>query len=359
MAPRTREQDRARSARLDAVSIDPGRGELIVRPLPHDALLPAPGEVRLLEEGTVIAPEVLGRVPNTLACPPFPRLEWRPGNPKESPPIDQCFPEFIRLVDASNVRVLEFARRWGVLGICPHGLPKNHARRCEPLQLLEGCSPCWNAWEPIAVWRDMAREAAAILDVTAALRAGRPASGQVWRNVTGPRFEQMPIPGVSWKSMETDMELQRYVLSTYASRWVKLAGITPHVRWDGDEEAPHAIWTVESSQHDDFGFLFPTIAIQLAAALISPLGPFRCDSCGLAFLRRKRPQSGRRQYCLSCSESTGLAAKRDWARKHRARNRQVSVQAADDGTTGTGASPKTRRHAATTAEIQVDPIANG
>ena len=73
----------------------------------------------------------------------YPVLEWRDvGEDQQrtwASAGGPCLDEFIRLDEGAEEdfpsRVLVFARRWGVLGICLHGKPAMHGgpHRCSPL----------------------------------------------------------------------------------------------------------------------------------------------------------------------------------------------------------------------------------
>jgi hypothetical protein len=83
---------------------------------------------------------------------------------------------FIRLADASPEAVHTFARRWGVLGICHHGLPATHNPRPPELPSRSGtatwCYPLRQSgwyWEPLDIWHDFARRARAVLNLAAAM----------------------------------------------------------------------------------------------------------------------------------------------------------------------------------------------
>lgn len=117
------------------------------------------------------------------------RIEWRIPNEQLSPPLSGCLDEFIKLRNAEDAKIVEFARRWGVLGICRHGLPGVHLG-CRPLGVSEKnwdspehriWSPLFEAqrsdagwhWEPTDAWRYMASRVNGFLMVAADLRSGR------------------------------------------------------------------------------------------------------------------------------------------------------------------------------------------
>jgi DNA-directed RNA polymerase subunit RPC12/RpoP len=148
------------------------------------------------------------------------------------------------LESASSERIVEFARQWGPLGICPHGTPATHvlqkstvdSPRCFPLgrdaraweerdEQLEWdirgvneqgeliCHPeslddvldtTVNKWEPIAAWHCFARAFRALADIAANLRVGIKPRKVDWRAAhTGRNFTVAPIwEAESWQEPE-------------------------------------------------------------------------------------------------------------------------------------------------------------
>src|SRR5579871_6732932 len=63
------------------------------------------------------------------------KIIWRVGRPTESgemlslreiEPDSQLFTRFMKLHSADDKQLLDFARNYGVLGLCEHGLPMFH-----------------------------------------------------------------------------------------------------------------------------------------------------------------------------------------------------------------------------------------
>src|ERR1700682_234453 len=45
---------------------------------------------------------------------------------------DDLLRRFVALTGAKDEKILGFARRWGLLGLCEHGLPSEHNREIDP-----------------------------------------------------------------------------------------------------------------------------------------------------------------------------------------------------------------------------------
>jgi hypothetical protein len=84
--------------------------------------------------------------------------------------------DFARLATAPDRAFLEFARIWGVLGICPHG-DHIHHRMPVCLPRLVGDEMA----EPISRWRKRARVVQALLNIKTALDRKQSGQSADWR----------------------------------------------------------------------------------------------------------------------------------------------------------------------------------
>ena len=93
------------------------------------------------------------------------RLHW---DIDDDRPIEQPEPgqgmlnEFLTLQDADDEQIGAYARRWGILGVCHHGVPASHAAFANaverPCRLLREETDLY-AWEPLERWRYFSRQA--------------------------------------------------------------------------------------------------------------------------------------------------------------------------------------------------------
>src|ERR1039458_6121216 len=107
------------------------------------------------------------------------RLYFRPKgplHPANGQPERLVF-DFAGLSEASEKAFLEFSRKWGALGICPHGTTLHH--RSPPCLHLVGDELV----EPIAGWRGRARYVRSTLNIRTALNRGQTGSSADWRVV--------------------------------------------------------------------------------------------------------------------------------------------------------------------------------
>ena len=98
---------------------------------------------------------------------------------------------FVRLIDQPDRAFVAFARKWGIINICGHGVPASHF----PERYNEwteddhgpGCGRLnrgLDGWhrEKLSYWRDYAEQAATILNIAAQLNARHPtaARADIW-----------------------------------------------------------------------------------------------------------------------------------------------------------------------------------
>lgn len=210
---------------------------------------------------------------------------------------------FVAIED--SVGVLRFAKRYGILGLCGHGLPATHHRG------PGWCPPCgaaitadgWNTsalWEPIERWLLYVRQMAAVVRLASALCLGELGTDTDWATVS----EGRPTP-------RRDPRERRHVLAAVVNGLVHLAGVRPELEWGRESE--------RASLRLIGGGTFGALATQLMLAASQAHGIAVCSGCGRFYLRRVRaPQRGRGNFCANCV-STGVPAK---LRKRNQRTRQ-------------------------------------
>lgn len=247
--------------------------------------------------------------------------------------------QFVKLAEAPAEAIRDYARRWGVLQLCAHGLPASHTRGSHqretrvnftpPSDVLEGAvrrygaQPAWlphvgralNAWadeagvfgcrplrvsdgdglpqralfwEPLDPWRLFARHALAILRIADRLKEGRVGLPADWACIAG---------DASW-SRRQSVDGDRLALERLVNEWLVLGNVRPSMRWQ--------------SRSVDVRLagpnLFSVIALQLAFAVAGAEGLVVCSGCGAAYApttanRKRRPKAGQNNYCPRCRKS--------------------------------------------------------
>ena len=222
---------------------------------------------------------------------------------------------FARLRTATDI--LRFARQYGVLEFCQHGVPYTHNPRFlsiplmglvqspslwfpieadidgEPGFLIQGrgerpwCEPL--GIEAIEGWLFWSRMAAALLNVTAAFEGDRPTRRDDWECVITEEIDKRTqlidmLVARSWAG--------RVYLQEAVNRWLRLGAVRLALRWPIGVDK--AFLELETGTYGILG-------VQLLAAVTGAQTLSICDGCGTPYIREgRRPQVGRANYCPDC-----------------------------------------------------------
>lgn len=220
-------------------------------------------------------------------------------------PSRRTLDQFAELGGARPSRILAFARRWGLLELCRHRLPKTHNGRIvtAPGKVHLRCEQETRhglRLEPVAEWRHLARVAAAVLRLAAAAHTESPAAA-----------EDLALLAVG-EGLADLIQRKRYygVARVWSEYWLELAQLSPTVWSDGRI-------TFHAGGFDERGGLFGNLALQLALAIVRSDGFGICPSCRVQFT----PSRSSQRWCVECRRS-GLASKLGMAdlRSRRRRN---------------------------------------
>lgn len=174
--------------------------------------------------------------------------------------------EFLRLRDASDQAILDYARTWGVLELCAHNLPARHEfaihralRLPSPLAArssphvpnpanLRACLPMRR--EPLSTWRSFSAQCKALLSIAGDLQRSRAGREVDWNNLLRPGIH--PGPSVA---------AEKLCLRDAVDGWLQLGYIKPTV----DDVSGALTWTGAD--------LFGELAVQVALAVNALDGP--------------------------------------------------------------------------------------
>lgn len=236
--------------------------------------------------------------------------------------------QFCGLEGTRPPRILAFARRWGLLGLCEHELPWSHnpppfpapprtGLRAAALSAIKAGHPdaargilenasdaalssyCWPMEaEPIEVWQKFAREARALLEIGGTLsdgaRGGKPADPELWATVYERSRRMAP-----WWKRESAPAGERAILARVIDEWMRVGDVRPRPLWAGSRLDVRLEGTG----------LFGAIARELALTLASIEALGVCEGCG-AFYAPRRGQ----RFCLkpACHRIRERARLRRW-----------------------------------------------
>jgi hypothetical protein len=227
-------------------------------------------------------------------------LEWNPsGRYKQVAPDGQLLERFLGLYSAPDAAILQFARRYGTLRICPHGLPSSHDRDCYPAGWHEGVCR-----ESLEDWRFYSAQALALLKVAAALTRGQLPAAADWQTVYQRSGRKAP-----WWTR--DVEGERLGVEDVLQEMLSHGSPRLTAVWN-----PGCRPALEIAP----GGLYGAIAIQVCLRAAQSDGLARCDSCACWFTPpQRKPKAGQRTFCPDCRASGAPArfARRDYLERKR------------------------------------------
>lgn len=297
------------------------------------------------------------------------RLEWIPAADadgddwrwwREGEPASGALWAFIKLAtEPDGERFVDFARRFGVLGLTSAGRPgvTPQVRGLSSTdQVMKPWHGCAVSWEPIPAWRAYAANAKAIVYLATALRRGeRINAGKIIEEAgleSDPTGLSFPSP--TWGDELTqsdylhtmilrrpahlaynldrpdhDHQSQRQWLAWWTTdNWIAPSALIPTIVWDSDRpQLCLPIGRALAGTHEYYwppNMLFNILAAHLAAFICSgePVG--RCSRCGELHPRTRAPRADQPTYCDDCRPIAERQRKSKHAAQRRARERAVS-----------------------------------
>ncbi len=211
--------------------------------------------------------------------------------------------DFLSLSEGKPEYILDFARKWGMLGLCKHGLPASHdlpTISIEEFNKQEICHPVGR--ELLEDWREYARLLRALIRIATRLRKRESGSTEDWA-----------IAGQQEESLQSDLQKQQILLSNVFSRLLYVSDIRPFIKWE----------SFSNSVAVPFGYspksgLFGALALQ-ALFIVTNKSMVACAECGDIFEPERRPREGEQSYCIICGRA---AAMREASRRYRSRQKQ-------------------------------------
>jgi hypothetical protein len=231
---------------------------------------------------------------------------------------------FLRLHSATDIAILGYARRWGVLGLCEHWLPCSHnqypygahdgVRSCLPMLTSPPEGSSFRLREPLAAWRVWSQKAQALINIGARLNQGKIAGVEDWQ-----ALKELPSSPFGTEPFMESVAMARDQLAFELDGWISIGQVRPRISWRKDQ-ARFSLDAV-SSGPNLFGLLALNIAVAIAAGH-GEQGLAVCSACGLSYIPDRRPNPDRRNYCEKCRLK---AARREASRQYRQRERMKRV----------------------------------
>lgn len=245
-------------------------------------------------------------------------IHW--ADSKQAPPRRVIAPhdilqQFLKLADAKPLKIEAFARKWGILGICQHALPRTHnvwrasardsipldgdGAPCEPLGMVADMRG-YAGTEPIEAWQTWSQCARDTLALADAAHSDRKVSPEVWRRL----FGTTPLDRQDARSLKKGT-------ASAVQHWLEFGNVRPQFSWgaspiqivysgrDTWEPLPAAVPLRMGGRHGTT--LFPELAVRMMMTVTRIDALAVCSSCNNPFIPPgRRPAAGRRRYCETC-----------------------------------------------------------
>jgi hypothetical protein len=233
--------------------------------------------------------------------------------------------DFIPLAEATGESILAYARRWGVLEICEHNLPRTHRgesyeTRCRPLRHESERGGLYS--EPLSAWRSLAARVRATLNLAAALRLGNRGLPQDWQIVFASHEQDL------WPSSRSQYQSQGVEnprnLADAVQELLRIGDVRPLFTWRGEQGFGIQIGGAGNPVFTGYGpGLFGEIALRLAFLLARYDSVAVCSGCNNAFpASQSRAKAGSNRFCSEC-RAKGIDAR---IRQQRSRKRRAQEQ---------------------------------
>lgn len=290
---------------LSGLSYGLAHGETIERPV--DAIpLEHVGPIELISSATDSRLEQLEVEPSE---EDLPAICWNYSlDDMGSASQDGLLEAFLRLMGAEPAKHLAFARRYGPLMICQHGLPPAHQPPGRFGNLsLSGCR-CARI-EPLSVWGSYVEMFAALLTLAARLEG----SPEGW---TDERIELWKR-ALWWTSRDEipwwrkGRRSDKRVLLLTLEYWLGATGVRPMLY------RPAEALRIRLGG----GGVMGALSLQTTLAAARSDGIAFCSECQMPYAPKRRPNPSRRNYCPTCRDEG--VPNRDAQRAWRARQERV------------------------------------
>ena len=202
----------------------------------------------------------------------------------------------------TDAAIVAFARRWGLLGLCEHGLPSEG--------LCNGhstCTPCgWTGTESFDHWRRLARAFESMLRIGLALNRGKPGEnadwelaadglcgdageellGHWWAEGIAPRLNDVEITRRTTKGLR----VARIDYAILMQRLIEISHLQPEFGISGRN------WNIEMGSTESMSNMPAILTAQLILRVGSSGKQIKCSACRRWFI----PRRNQRMYCDRC-----------------------------------------------------------
>jgi len=198
-------------------------------------------------------------------------------------PDARLLTRFIELADASDDRILAYARRYGRLGLCEHG-ELQHLAKDDPDCLPTGLGGMYV--EQVERWRENARGARALLNAIAQFYKSGTVSDATLRALN-------PALRSSAAALrKAGLAGWSFILG-WTRIWLRAFRVRPEILYDRRAKRFHARLRGRPGLGNALALQIMTLACQSKGIAI-------CSSCARPFTPKRRPSPTRESYCPKC-----------------------------------------------------------
>ena len=230
--------------------------------------------------------------------------------------------DFLEARDSQD-KLARFCRRWGVLGLCEHGIPRKYGN-CR--YGLESCSTQYDVFTSDSeggrpVYRESSRSLlkfanalSALLSIGFEIAQERPGSPEDWKTVAAIFADYLP----EFSERSPSIRAARVRLGIFMTRLIDACQIRPQFHWDDSLNT----WRIELDSEvsvSNVSNIPALMVLELTLTVADMDGLAVCSSCRRLYSPERRPDPARRNYCSVCGKT---AAMRYAAREYRKRLRE-------------------------------------
>ena len=211
---------------------------------------------------------------------------------------------FTDLHAKSESEILNFAKKWGVLGLCQHDLPASHSWILFGAQ--HGHNPCSNIpsnvagfdfCEDIAEWRRFSAGADIVIQTAAKLNQDKLDDSGKRMLFVGAAMQEALHVNSQKRTPPRHSEMLREARAQLAREidtWLQLGKIGLRFGRENDK------WQISFASRA-FPNLFGVLALKLAFHVAQVEGIVFCSTCPRAYIpEERRPSTKRANYCDTC-----------------------------------------------------------
>ena len=232
-------------------------------------------------------------------------------------PGNRMISDFVKLAsERSTEPFVKFAKRYGVFSAEELPMvadwPRDSYKFGNKLWRVWGSH---NNWEPIEFWREVSRNARAMLRIAAQLNEIPPRPGDLedWQVLEGgPCEEEQLDPEL--RGIQFDAEENQDWLQEEVNGWLRAGVVGLRIKAQHQREG-RTIWETEVMCGDRWSSLFGAIALQLMLLIAGAETLYTCAGCGFPYSPAgRRTKRGLNTYCGDCGAE---AARRDADRRRK------------------------------------------